>query len=300
MKVWVLRANEGWICDQMADEWQSGNPDMSTSDLMNADVVWLMADWAWRQIPIEFLRSKKVVTTVHHIVPEKFDKTARMDFAARDAITTLYHVYNKRTFDFIRPLTKKDIKLVPYWANGEAWKKTNEKVNLRRQYGLPEDGYLVGSFQRDTEGHDLKSPKLEKGPDLLANFLIERFNETPNLYVVLAGWRRQYVIARLIEAGVPHTYFERPPQVTLNDLYQTLDLYPVTARYEGGPQALIECGLLGVPVVSRRVGIAEQVLPEDAINDDVYMAQPIVPNVDGMKLPSAFAPYRRMFESVNR
>ncbi len=300
MKVWTLRPNENWIVDQLADEWQSNNSDMSTSDLDRADVVWLLADWAWRQVPMAALRAKKVVTTVHHVVPEKFDRAAKMDFAARDAVTTLYHVYNQRTLDFIRPLTKKPICLVPYWANGNIWKKTNDTIELRRQYGLPEDAYLIGSFQRDTEGHDLKSPKLEKGPDLLADAIIAYHERLENVFVVLGGWRRQYVIGRLEAAGVPHTYFERPPQVTLNDLYQTLDLYMVTARHEGGPQALIECGLLGVPVVSRPVGIAEQVLPDFAIADDVMFATPCVPYVKNMHIPNGMVGYRKMFADVMR
>jgi glycosyltransferase involved in cell wall biosynthesis len=297
MKVYALPAEEGWICDQLVEDWKK-HSGMACDDPREADVIWLLSDWRWQSVSANLLATKKVVTTVHHIVPEKFDRSARMDFAARDDITDLYHVYNQHTLDFIRPLTKKPICLVPYWANGEIWKKTNSDVELRRQYGLPEDAYLVGSFQRDTEGHDLKSPKLEKGPDLLADAMIAYHKKTNNSHIVLGGWRRQYVIGRLEAAGVPFTYFERPPQITLNDLYQTLDLYMVTARHEGGPQALIECGLLGVPVVSRSVGIAEQVLPDFAIADDVTQATPCIPYVESMKLPLGMDPYKKMFEGL--
>ena len=93
-------------------------------------------------------------------------------------------------------------------------------------------------------------------------------------------------------ASVPYTYFELPSQEIINELYQTLDLYPVTARHEGGPQSLIECGLLNVPVVSRPVGIAEQVLHPDAINDDVSLAYPHVPNIEDWKLPHGYNGYR--------
>ena len=48
-----------------------------------------------------------------------------------------------------------------------------EKNILRSKYGFKENDYIVGSFQRDTEGHDLKSPKLSKGPDLFINNLIK-------------------------------------------------------------------------------------------------------------------------------
>ena len=37
------------------------------------------------------------------------------------------------------------------------------KKELRRKYNIAQESYLVGSFQRDTEGADLKSPKLSKG-----------------------------------------------------------------------------------------------------------------------------------------
>jgi hypothetical protein len=67
---------------------------------------------------------------------------------------------------------------------------------------------------------------------------------------------------------------------------------------EGGPQSLIECGLLNIPVVTRPIGIAEQVLPAKAINDDITLAVPTVPNVEHLKLPKGYDPYRKLFESL--
>jgi hypothetical protein len=121
---------------------------------------------------------------------------------------------------------------------------------------------------------------------------------TKQIHVVLAGWRRQYVINRLEGSKIPFTYFERPSHEVINDLYQCLDLYPVSARCEGGPQALIECGLLDVPVISRAVGIASQVLPIDSINDDLKFARPSIPDVSGWKLPDGYTPYRRLIETL--
>ena len=136
------------------------------------------------------------------------------------------------------------------------------------------------------------------GPDLLADALERAFNDGVSLHVVLAGWRRQYIIGRLERAGIPYTYFELPTQEVLNELYQTLDLYPVTARYEGGPQSLIECGLLGIRCVSRPVGIASDVLPLEAIGDKVELCTPAVPNVEALKLPAGYAPFRKLIEEV--
>lgn len=172
------------------------------------------------------------------------------------------------------------------------------KQLLRLKYSLPVDSFLVGSFQRDTEGKDLTAPKLEKGPDLLADNLMKLYEVDPRLHVVLGGWRRQYLIARLDVAGIPYTYFELPSQDVINELYQTLDMYMVSARYEGGPQSLIECGLLGVPCISRDVGMATQVLHPRAVNDDLWLARPMVPNVELLKLPAGYKPYRDMIEAL--
>lgn len=298
-KVYVLKPGEDWIVDRFVDEWNIDNADIVASDIHGADVIWLMAEWCWNRLPSYMLAPRrKVITTVHHIVPQKFNDIARQEFAQRDRYTTAYHVPNKHTEAFIRPLTQKPIHVIPYWANERIWKKTDSREALRKKHGLPDHSYLVGSFQRDTEGSDLVSPKMEKGPDLLADTLERAFNDGVGLHVVLAGWRRQYIIGRLERAGIPYTYFELPTQEVLNELYQTLDLYPVTARYEGGPQSLIECGLLGIPCVSRPVGIASAVLPLGAIGDKVELCTPAVPNVEALKLPAGYAPFRKLIEEV--
>lgn len=299
-KVFVLPPNEDWIVDRFVKEWNEDNADISVSDPRQADVIWLLADWAWHHVA-HLLYGKKVITTVHHIVPEKFSHRERFDFQLRDDITTVYHVYNQRTYDFISELTKKPIHLIPYWANQKIWHSTDTKENLRKKYNLPNDSYLIGSFQRDTEGHDLKSPKLEKGPDLLAD-AIAKFRDKSKKYfpveVVLGGWRRQYIMKRLDDLEIKYHYFERPSQQIINELYQTLDLYAVTARYEGGPQSLIECGLLNVPCVTTPVGIAEQLLPAKSISFDVSSAAPTIPNVSSWALPEGYTSYRNLILSL--
>lgn len=297
-KVYVLPPDEGWIVDRFVSEWRTDNPDINVLNPRDADVIWLLSDWCWRKIDSQILKSKKVLTTVHHIVPEKFGVQERLDFKARDQITHAYHVYNEQTHDFIRPLTLKPIHQVSYWANQNIWKITGDKSSLRLKHGLPRDAHIIGSFQRDTEGFDLLTPKLEKGPDLLADYIIKVHESRRDVHVLLAGWRRQYIMGRLNAARVPYTYLERPTHEVINELYQTLDVYPVSARCEGGPQSLIECGLLNVPVVSRNIGIASQVLPKEAINDDVLRATPAVPNVQAWKLPNGYAGFRDLIERI--
>lgn len=297
-KVFVLPPGENWIVDRFVNEWNEDNADISVTNPYAADVIWLLADWCWRQLPQQLLTSKKVITSVHHIVPEKFKENDYRDFMERDALTTAYHVYNESTQEFIRKLTSKPIHQITYWANQKIWKVAEDKFKLRQKYGIDNDAYVIGSFQRDTEGHDLRSPKLEKGPDLLADFIVSLHQKRKNVFVVLAGWRRQYIISRLQYANVPFTYLERPDHNTVNELYQCLDLYPVTARTEGGPQALIECGLLNVPVISRDIGIARQVLSSCSVNDKVELAVASVPNIENWKLPMGYDAYRKLIQEL--
>ena len=59
----------------------------------------------------------------------------------------------------------KPITYIPFWVNQNIWFEIENKLQLRKKYNITEDAYLVGTFQRDTEGKDLVSPKLIKGPD---------------------------------------------------------------------------------------------------------------------------------------
>jgi len=298
-KVFILRPSEDWIVDRLVAEWYEDNSNISVTNSKEADVIWLLASWCWQQLAFSGqLSNKKVITTIHHIVPEKFGQNELNEFLMRDNFTTVYHVTNQITKNFITRLTNKPIHLISYWANQKIWKITGNKKDLREKYNLPMDGYLIGSFQRDTEGNNPKVPKLEKGPDLLADAIEKMWKTNKNIHVVLAGWRRQYIISRLNNAGIPFSYFEKPQQDIINELYQTLDLYPVTARYEGGPQSLIECGLLNIPVVSRDIGIARQVLSEVSISDDVTLATPSIPVVDNLKLPLGYLDYINLINSL--
>ncbi len=312
MKVYFHAPNENWIVDRFKKEWDEDNSDISVSKPEDADVLWICADWCWAQLEnVMKAKPRKILVTCHHYVPEKFDLS---DFQARDAYVTAYHVPNQHTYDFIRPLTKKRIEIIPYWANQKIWHKTGDQIEFRKKHGIPENAYVVGSFQRDTEGAGISYgeflPKWEKGPDLFADYVEDLcywydkepfFGYPDGIHVLLAGWRRQYLIARFEVTRVPFTYIEMPSQETLNELYQTLNLYPITARYEGGPQALIEAGLLDIPVVSRRVGMAEHVLKEIALeseNEELSAARPLIPDVSDLVLPSGYEPYRKLLASL--
>ena len=282
MKVFTLAPGESWICDRFVEEWNEEHSKMKAVlktpkekifkeqefEVVNspkeADVVFLLADWCWRRIDSNTLSRKKVIATVHHMVPDKFNDAAKKEFNTRDQFVDAYHVPCELTKKQIEPLTTKPIYCFPFWVNQNIWYPKN-KHELRMKYKIDENAFLIGSFQRDTEGHDLKSPKLEKGPDIFCDIVISLHQMEPRIQILLAGWRRQYVINRLYDAGVPYHYYELPDFSKLNDFYNMLDLYVIGSRYEGGPQSVFECAATRTPIISTNVGYAPELLSEKCL-----------------------------------
>jgi glycosyltransferase involved in cell wall biosynthesis len=264
VKVFVLAPREDWICDRLAKEWYENFIDYSTNNIYECDIIWLLAGWCWNHIPEDLLKSKKVIVTEHHIVPEKFTQQKFHNFKLRDQFVDCYHVPNSTTENFLKQLTNKKIEVISYWLNNKLWAPIDKDV-ARKKLNLSKDDFYVGSFQRDTEGSDLKTPKLEKGPDLFCDYLVRNKDKMINLHVLLGGWRRQYVEKRLNEANIKYSLFEKSDIDTIKLLYASCDLYIVSSRYEGGPQSIIEAAAMKIPIISTDVGIANTILSQNCI-----------------------------------
>jgi glycosyltransferase involved in cell wall biosynthesis len=135
-----------------------------------------------------------------------------------------------------------------------------QRQALRQKWGIPDGAVCIGSFQKDGEGWgEGFSPKLIKGPDVFLQ-VIERLRRNYPLFVLLSGPARGYVKKGLESLGVPyqHEYLAHYWQVAA--LYHCLDVYLVTSREEGGPQAVLEALASGVPLVSTRVGMSPDVI----------------------------------------
>ena len=127
----------------------------------------------------------------------------------------------------------------------------------RAALGIPDDAFVVGSFQKDGVGWgDGLEPKSVKGPDVLVAALAALRERVPRLHVVLSGPARGYVKAGLERHGVPYVHRVLPRYEDIGSLYAALDAYVVPARQEGGPKGVLEAMAAGVPLVSTKVGQA--------------------------------------------
>jgi len=304
MKIYINKPKEDWVVDRFVSEWKIHNSSINTNWLINADIIWLIAPWTWKKISKRQLKIKTVVATVHHIDEEKFDHIQQKEFMLRDRYIDFYHTISSKSSQQLQKYTNKPIFKIPFWVNQEVWFNIENKNYVRQKFGLNNDSFLIGSFQRDTEGSDLISPKLSKGPDQFFRIVKELYFKNKNINVILAGTRRNYLIDKLKKDKIPYKYFEMTDFKTLNELYNCLDLYIVSSRVEGGPQAILECAITKTPIISTDVGIASEILDKGSIFDmSSYMeAKPDIEiayhNASRFILPKGIDRFTNKFRSI--
>jgi glycosyltransferase involved in cell wall biosynthesis len=133
----------------------------------------------------------------------------------------------------------------------------------REVLGLPASAFVVGSFQKDGVGWgEGLEPKLVKGPDVLVAALERLRRAAPELHVLLTGPARGYVKHELGRLGIPYRHTFATSRDELARAYHALDVYLVSSRQEGGPKGVLEAMASGVPLVSTRVGQAQELVAD--------------------------------------
>ena len=262
MKIYINKVNEDWIVDKLREDFIKHNKEFSTRYLKLSHILWIMSPWTFKLKNLNKISHKKILYTIHHLDLNNFD---REEFKMIENKVDFFHVISEQTYQTLRKFTNKKIYFIPWWVDDSKYYFIENKMELRQNFGFKNYEYLVGSFQRDTEGSDLVSPKLIKGPDIFIKIIREMFKINKNLKVVLAGHRRQYIINELEKNKIPYKYFQNLKDSDVNKLYNILDLYLVSSRLEGGPQAISECAVTRTPIISSKVGIAELLLDKKSI-----------------------------------
>ena len=267
MKIYISKINESWIIDRIKKEWIINNKSLISKHPYFSDIIWIIAPWGIDEKFLLKYYNKKIVYSLYHFEDTSEKSKEIKKIIEIDKYINFYHVISLDTKKILSKYTKKPIYFLPLWVNQSIWFYIDKKDELRKKYGFNNDDYIIGSFQRDTEGFDLRSPKLVKGPDIFIKLVNQVYKENKNLKVLLTGKRRQYVISELEYLKIPFAYYEMTNFNMMNELYNLLDLYLITSRVEGGPQALVECGQTKTPIISTRVGLSEQILHPQSLYD---------------------------------
>ena len=264
-----LENNGKWIIDTFQDEFIKYTKKCEiVYDINKADIIWMLTFNIDAIKKIQQMEKKYVITTIHHIDNEKMNEFM-VTLNLFETVTNKYHVICNKVYYDLRDLTNKSIIISNFWINELNFFKIINKEGLYKKYGLEHKKYYyVGSFQRDTEGKiNCMKPKLSKGPDIFCNIVDDMRKRGMNPFVILAGRRRGYIIRCLNDLHIPYKYFEMVTNEELNELYNLLDLYIVSSRVEGGPRAIMECGLSKTPIISTNVGVSEYILQDESIYD---------------------------------
>jgi glycosyltransferase involved in cell wall biosynthesis len=267
-------AGQKWICDILKQEFMNAFPLETTTNAKEANVIWYLAPWNYRYIPqgfkvdewFEHLKTTNVIFTQHHIDEEK------LNLGQLDKQFEFMKMYGNK-FHAICNITKKNMKKYfdeslisskKLWINDNKFFHIKHKVELRKKYNFNKKAFLIGSFQKDTEGKS-NLPKLSKGPDIFVNIVKDMFKSNPDIEIVLTGLRREYIINELKKVGIKYHYFNMVSLEEINELYNCLDLYIVSSRCEGGPRAVFEAGITKTPIISTRVGIAPELMARSSL-----------------------------------
>jgi glycosyltransferase involved in cell wall biosynthesis len=213
------------------------------------------------------LQGRRVIC---HVTHDPAVALERREFAAASRVVTLWVARSRRAEDALRSAGLATV-YVPYMLDAAIFRPLDGRAAYRDRHGVPAAAYAVGSFQRDTEGADLRSPKLVKGPDVFVDIVDGARKRGVDLHVVLAGPRRFWIRQALEARGVPYTYVGRTvrgddvrvntlSRVAVNELYNAVDLYLVSSRSEGGPQAVLEAAASRCRILSTDVGHARDIL----------------------------------------
>ncbi len=157
----------------------------------------------------------------------------------------------------------------------------NQTVDqLRQQFGIPQDSFVISNFMRDSSAQDLMMPKIQKGTEMLLEIGRQLVDRKLPVHFLFAGPRRHWIKSRMKSLGIPFTFVGKemeqddnevnilPPDV-INLLYHASDLHLVTSRWEGGPRAVLECAATKTEILSTPVGVANDILRPQSLFSSV-------------------------------
>lgn len=190
-------------------------------------------------------------------------------FSKRQSISpnapTIVRVPTKRLFNFYQenfPLLIPFLIPIPVDINTFHPRSHQVRNKIRASIGATPSTFVIGSFQKDGVGWDQGlQPKRIKGPDIFLSSLERlRRRSSRQILVLLTGPSRGYVKRGLDKLKIPYFHTYTSTSAELAPFYSALDVYLVTSRDEGGPKAVLESMASGIPLVSTRVGMAQDLI----------------------------------------
>lgn len=254
MKITIYGDNLGWIIDELVEDYKKFTQHEIVELHKNPDLVWSLSSGTYPQL--SHLKHKKFFI-LHHVDMLKVNTYPFDIYNTADAC----FVPNKKTEKIAKERLNIPVYRIPYWLLSTRMIHTE---GIRSK--ISQEGEIViGYFQKDSEG-DTNKPKLSKGPDMFLE-VVKMLSKQFNIRVLLAGYGRKFLTENFDKNNIKYTYLERHED--MNELYDSIDWYFITSRYEGGPQSVLEASYKKIKVLSTDVGIASEILHPDCMCNDV-------------------------------
>jgi len=265
-----------WALDDDVQNAKEALNFVKFAELKECDVVHSVWWKALFNIPMCELNGKRIIC---QITNDPYQNMLLPDFRRMLKLVNCWIAPSKQAFNRLAEFGILSTVVPAGYDSGNFYHlpKNDRRIkDIFNKWNIPTNKYLIGSFQRDTEGRDLVSPKLLKGPDILAEILNKVYETNENIHVVLAGPRRFWIRKKLNECGIPFTFIGKAideddislntlPHSKINLLYNLINLYIVSSRSEGGPKSLLEASATKCKIISSNVGLSEDVLDKRCI-----------------------------------
>lgn len=165
------------------------------------------------------------------------------------------------------------------------------KINIRKLYNIPSDKLIVGNIANHTNAKDLFTLI-----DVLAELKFT-FNRLDVIFVQIGEFSKK--TDSLKEYAIHKKVFK---EIIFMDKIENassfnngFDVFLLTSQREGGPTSLLEAMLLGVPVVSTKVGVVPDIIVDGEngfsteIKDTKILAQKVNQLLDDKELQKQFS-----------
>jgi glycosyltransferase involved in cell wall biosynthesis len=229
----------------------------------------------WQNLSMVAPSALKNAFVIAHADNPPFFYIKQAEFAWGQRVVDLWVARSREALSQFQQLSL-PAEYIPYTIDAGLFFPIADKAALRREFGLPQDAYVIANFHRDTEGADLATPKFQKCPEMMAAVFGALKEQGLSFHVLLAGPRRHWIRRRLEREGIPFTFVGKQGvegddfganilgREVLNKLYNASDLYLIPSRWEGGPQSVMEAAACRCKILSIPLGVAGDLLEPES------------------------------------
>src|SRR5690606_19630742 len=156
----------------------------------------------------------------------EFQDALKKVLSSQDRFARLHTASNIMYHRFLEwGVLPEKLRMIPLGVDLERFKPASleERADRRRELGIPEDAFCIGSFHKDGQGMaEGLVPKLIKGPDVLVDTLTRIHARHPEIFVLLSAPARGYVKHGLDAAGIPYVHVVEEDFLRIPRLFSVL------------------------------------------------------------------------------